>query len=422
MDLLYNAGIRLYRSAARLAALRSGKVSRMLEGQGHALEDLAEARAKCAPAGFDFWFHAASLGEFEQARPLIEAIRRTHPEMTICLSFFSPSGYEVRKDYPQVDCVVYLPFDTPQRARTFVEAISPRTAIFVKYEFWGNILQALHERNVPTYLVSAIFRPSQSFFKSWGCQFRRMLGFFRHIFVQDEDSKRLLASIGVTNVTVAGDTRFDRVTDIMAAARPLPAVEAWIGESPFTLIVGSSWPEDEKRYIPWLNRHTEVRAIIAPHEFDDGRIQRLAAQFRGKVTLWSQVKDGKAIPEDTKILIIDAFGLLSSLYRFGDAAIIGGGFGAGIHNVNEAAVYGIPVIFGPKHQKFREAADLLACSGGYEYTDSENLGRILDRFALDAKGTPVKDNPERLKAGKAAGEYIRGQLGATRRILSALSV
>lgn len=412
MNLLYNAGIKLYGSAARLAAMRSDKVARMIKGQALALDELARVRAEKCPLGFDVWFHVASLGEFEQARPMIEAMRKSNPDCRICLSFFSPSGYEVRKNYPQVDCVVYLPFDTPARARDFIGAVSPRMAIFVKYEFWGNILGELKKRNVPTYLVSAIFRPSQIFFKPWGGQFRKILRYFTHLFLQDEASQQLLASIGIENTTVAGDTRFDRVTDIMATARPLPSIDAWLADSPFTLIVGSSWPEDEQRYTPWVNAHPDARVIVAPHEFDNCRIQALASRFNGKVAVWSTLGENAEIPADTQVLIIDTFGLLSSIYRYANVAIVGGGFGAGIHNINEAAVYGIPVIFGPNNKKFLEATQLIACGGARQYASEAELTGILDAFLADTAACRA--------AGKAAGEYIHSKLGATSRILSHL--
>ncbi len=420
MNLLYNTGIYIYRFVARVAALRSDKISCMLAGQARALGDIAKVRAERCPDGFEYWFHAASLGEFEQARPLIEAIRRRKPSTTICLSFFSPSGYEVRKNYSQVDCVVYLPFDTPARARTFVDAINPRMTVFVKYEFWGNILSELSSRSVPTYLISSIFRPSQIFFKPWGGQFRKILRCFSHIFLQDEDSKLLLESIGVINTTVAGDTRFDRVTDIMAMAKPLPMVDKWLANSPFTLVVGSSWPEDERYYVSWINSNPEVRVIIAPHEFDETRIRKLVEQFNAPVKLWSEL-DNSGIPSDARVLIIDTFGLLSSMYRYGHVAIIGGGFGAGIHNINEAAVYGIPVIFGPNNRKFREAADLIACGGGFEYRDARSLALVLDNMSHIASGISLNSNLDlRLRAGCAAGEYIKSKLGATSRIIDML--
>jgi 3-deoxy-D-manno-octulosonic-acid transferase len=409
MNLLYNLAISAYSGGARIAAIRSHKIKTMLNGQKMSFEHVALCRAQKAPSGFDLWFHAASLGEFEQARPLIERYRAEQPQKTILLTFFSPSGYEVRKNYKNVDCVAYLPFDKPALVSRFLDAAAPKLAIFVKYEFWGNYLQQLRARNIPTYIISSIFRENQIFFKSWGGMFRNMLRCYDHLFVQDEHSKQLLASININNVTVAGDTRFDRVTDIMSNTFEIPAIEKWTANSPFTLVVGSSWQPDELRYSPWLNSHPEVKAIIAPHEFDAQRLQALQQTLTGKSVLWSQVKDSNSIPTDTQILIIDCFGLLSSLYRYGDAAIIGGGFGAGIHNINEAAVYGIPVIFGPKHQKFKEAADLIACKGGFCYHADDDLARILNNWLTNRDG-------DLKKSGTAAAKYIKDNLGATQTI------
>ena len=404
MNIVYNTAIRAYALAARLAAVRSPKVSRMIQGQRSSIGHVREVRDRVAPGGFDIWFHAASLGEFEQARPLIEKYRREQPGLKILLTFFSPSGYEVRKNYDKVDCVAYLPFDKPNLVREFIDAASPRMVVFVKYEFWGNFLHALHERGIPTFLIDAIFRPGQRFFKCGGGMFRDMLRCYDHIYVQDQASKDLLASIDVTNVTVAGDTRFDRVTDVMSTRVDLPVVESWLKNAGFTLVVGSSWPRDEERYLSWLNARPAVKAIIAPHEFDAERLKSLVAACKNKAVLWSQVKDS-AIPQDAQVLIIDAFGLLSSLYRFGSAAIIGGGFGAGIHNINEAAVYGIPVIFGPNHAKFKEASDLIDCGGGFEYRQSADVAALLDLFSEQA---PVCQT-----AGRNAANYIKSHLGAT---------
>ena len=436
MNIIYNAGIHAYALAARLAACRSPKVRAMLRGQAQAVAHVAEVRRRCAPGGFDLWFHAASLGEFEQARPLIEMYRRLQPQLKMLLTFFSPSGYEVRKNYDKVDCVAYLPFDKPALVTQFLDAAKPRKAIFVKYEFWGNYLSQLRQRGIPVYLIDAIFRPGQIFFRRGGGQFRDILRCYRHIFVQDEASKALLAKIGIDNVTVAGDTRFDRVTDVKNATVDLPAIQQWLGggaEKPFVLIAGSSWQPDEQHYLPWLNAHSDVKAIIAPHEFDTERLHALMSQIKGKTQLWSQVMTaasgqkimtaasgqksdaGKycAIDSATQVLIIDSFGLLSSLYRFGTVALVGGGFGAGIHNINEAAVYGIPVVFGPNHRKFKEAADLIACGGANEYTDSATLAAILDTY---------KNDPAALTAaGHSAAAYIAASLGATPAIYQAIN-
>lgn len=413
MGVLYNTAISAYAAAARLAAARSEKVSRMLAGQRESVGRILAARARKALQGFDFWFHVASLGEFEQARPLIEQLKKERPQATILLTFFSPSGYEVRKDYPLVDCVAYLPFDKPANVRRFLDAAAPRRAVFVKYEFWINYITGLRERDIPVYLIDAIFRPGQRFFRPGGAAWRRLLGCYKHIFVQDKASKALLQSIGITDVTVAGDTRFDRVANVRSSAVSLPQIEAWLSHNPFTLVVGSSWDPDEDRYIPWLNAHPEVRAIIAPHEFDDARLAAIRARLAAPSLLYSEVKATvAAIPADTQTLIIDSFGLLSSLYRFGSVAIIGGGFGAGIHNINEAAVYGIPVLFGPRHQKFKEATDLIACGAATEYTDAATLTAALDTYLADPAA--------RAAAGHAAAAYITASLGATARILPSL--
>lgn len=410
MNLLYNTGIRLYSLAARAAATRSPKISKMVSGQRLTFDKLEDARSNKAPRGFDVWIHASSLGEFEQARPLIERLRRERPGLTILLTFFSPSGYEVRKGYDKVDAVCYLPFDNPSGVKRFLDAASPKMAIFIKYEFWGNYLHALRRRGIPTYIVSAIFRPSQIFFKPWGGMFRGMLKCFKHIFVQDEASKRLLAGIGVDNVTVAGDTRFDRVTDVMRTTTAFPLIENWKGESK-VLIAGSSWEPDEDCYVPYINSHPDLKVIIAPHEFDAKRLARLRKAIKGKTALFSEAEKAQSLPSDTQAVIINSFGKLSSLYRYGDAAIIGGGFGAGIHNINEAAVYGLPVIFGPKHAKFKEAADLLKCGGAAEYGSHADIERILDGFFY-APGAEAA----LAEAGAKAAKYIKDSIGATDKV------
>lgn len=410
MNFLYNTAIGAYAFAARIASARSPKVRAMLDGQKRAVSHVAESREAKAPDGFDIWFHVASLGEFEQARPLIERIRTQQPAASILLTFFSPSGYEVRKNFPLVDCVAYLPFDKPALVNAFIDAAKPKRAVFVKYEFWGNYITSLYKRGIPVFLIDAIFRPEQAFFKAYGGTFRKILSCYTHIFVQDEDSRELLAGIGIENVTVAGDTRFDRVANVRDNAVSLPQIQDWLSGKPFTVVVGSSWQPDEDRYIPWINANPEARAIIAPHEFDAKRIEILRNRFSGKSVLWSSVKDSQEpILADTQVLIVDTFGLLSSLYRFGSVALIGGGFGVGIHNINEAAVYGIPVAFGPNHHKFKEARDLIECGGAVEYSDARGIAAVLDRW---------NNNPEALAAdGSAAQKYINASLGATDRIL-----
>ncbi len=411
MNPLYNIGIDLYSLAVRLAATRGGKARDLMQGQATTLATLHDTRMRVAPGGYDVWIHVASLGEFEQARPLIERLRRERPELTILLTFFSPSGYNVRHNYDRVDTVAYLPFDKLHFVKKFLDAAQPHKAIFVKYEFWHNYLSQLHARGIPTYIISAIFRPGQRFFSKWGGWARKALHHFDHLYVQDDDSRRLLASIGLTNVTVAGDTRFDRVTDIMRTVRPVPVVEAFVAGSPFTLLVGSSWPADEEVYIPWLRQHPEVKAVIAPHEFNPERLERLRHQLPGKVRLLSEVKSPSDLQGDEQVLIIDCFGLLSSLYSYAHAAYVGGGFGTGIHNINEAAVYGIPVVFGPNHRKFKEASDLIACGGAYSVNSRQQASEVL---------TALLDNTLRTRAGEAAAQYIKSNIGATDTIYSDL--
>ena len=407
MNPLYNFGIHAFAAGARLAANRSPKIKKMIDGQRMTLADLKHRRMSVAPDGFDVWFHAASLGEFEQARPIIERLRRNQPEKKLLLTFFSPSGYDIRHNYDKVDCVAYLPFDTPRLVARFIEAAKPKMAIFSKYEFWGNYLEQLRRAGIPTYIISSIFRPKQRFFRPWGGMFRKMLQCYTHLYVQDDASRSLLGSIGVDNVTVAGDTRFDRVTDILASARDVAEIESFVKSSPFTLIVGSSWQPDEDIYIPWLKNHPDVKAIIAPHEFNNQRLDTLRKQLGESSTLLlSEIKDNKTDNLDNvKYLIIDCFGLLSSIYRYGDAAIIGGGFGAGIHNLNEAAVYSIPVLFGPNHKKFKEAHELLARGGGFTFADSNEFNAVMDNLYSDRDFLRA--------AGQAAGKYIKDSIGAS---------
>lgn len=413
MNQLYNTGITLYSLAARAASLRSAKVHKMIRGQRRALETL---RRRLGSRPGYIWFHASSLGEFEQGRPLIERLRREHPEKPILLSFFSPSGFEVRKNYPFVDAVVYLPFDTPKRVRKFLDAARPSMAVFIKYEFWGNYLSNLKSRNIPTYIISSIFRPTQVFFKPWGGIFRNMLECFNRIYVQDEDSRRLLDSIGVKHVAVAGDTRFDRVTDIMNSTFDIESVRNFTSRGKFTLIAGSSWEADEDIYIPWLNAHrTSTQAIIAPHEFDAPRLKVLLDKFKGEAMLLSEYeKLSEKSTENIRAIIVDSFGKLSSIYRYGDIAYIGGGFGAGIHNINEAAVYGIPVVFGPKHEKFKEARDLVHNQGAFCIRNQEECNKVLNNL-LDCTAL-------RTEAGQIAGAYIKQNIGATDRIYNDIFV
>lgn len=359
------------------------------------------------------WFHAASLGEFEQGRPLIEKIKAEHPDYKILLTFFSPSGYEVRKNYDGADVICYLPFDTPYRVHKFLNLANPAIAIFIKYEFWANYLKELKRRDIPVYIISAIFRPQQVFFKWYASSYRKILTCFDRLFVQDEYSRDLLATYGITNVTVAGDTRFDRVLDVQRKSRKIEVIQNFInhpeGEKQTVLVAGSSWPQDEELFVEYFNEHPELKLIIAPHEIHKEHLLGISALLKRKSIRLSEATSGESLA-GVDCIIVDSFGLLSSIYRYGDIAYIGGGFGAGIHNILEAAVYGIPVIFGPKFQKFKEARDLLALGGAFTISDEDSF---------DSRMNDLLSYPElRIEAGKLAGEFVSGHAGVTERILN----
>ena len=363
------------------------------------------------------WFHASSLGEFEQGRPMIEQIRKVHPEYKILLTFFYPSGYEVRKNYAGADVVCYLPFDTPGRVEQFLDLANPAMAIFIKYEFWGNYLHTLQQRGIPVYIISAIFRREQLFFQWFGKPYRKMLDCFNHLFVQDERSKALLEEYGIRNVTVAGDTRFDRVIDVYHQAKQIPLVERFIKgtdgqQPPLVFVAGSSWPEDEAIFIPYFERHPEMKLIIAPHEIHEGHLMSIEARLHRPTIRLSQATEQNVANQDC--LIVDSFGLLSSLYRYGQIAYIGGGFGAGIHNTLEAAVYGMPVLFGPRFQKFKEAKDLIAVGGAFTFDNAPAFASRMDTLL---------STPEALQqSSQAAGHFVQSHGGATTTILQEIGL
>lgn len=401
MTPFYDFAIHLYSLGVKIASLRHEKARKIIDGQAVTMQRL---KKELSPEGGYIWIHAASLGEFEQGRPLIEMIRRNHPDAKILLTFFSPSGYEVRHNFTLVDAVVYLPFDTKKNVRQFLDTVKPRMAIFVKYEFWGNYLNELKLRGIPTYIISAIFRKSQPFFKPWGGEFRKMLTYFTHIYVQDEGSRELLAGIGIKNVTVAGDTRFDRVTDIMESCVEIPQAAALTRDASLTIVAGSTWPPDESYLLPCFNAHSGMKLIIAPHEVNEERIAAIESQLNRPSCRLSTATPEEAAKCDC--IIVDCYGKLSSAYRYGNIAYIGGGFGVGIHNLNEAAVYDIPVIFGPHYHKFKEARDLIKCKGGFSFSNKEEFDAIIEPI--------VNDKKLREQYGKNAGNYIKENLGATR--------
>lgn len=409
---MYNFFIILFVKLVRFASLFHTKARLMCQGQRQTAELLRRGNLSGQRC---IWFHAASLGEFEQGRPLIEKIKAQDPQCKILLTFFSPSGYEVRKNYPLADVVCYLPFDTRRRVREFLDLAQPSVAIFIKYEFWANYLFELKRREIPTYIISAIFRPEQPFFRWYGAPFRALIHCYTHLYIQDDASRQLLEKAGIQgNVTVTGDTRYDRVWEIRRAAKEIPEVESLLqaadGERVRTLVAGSSWPQDEEILIPYFNARPELKLIIAPHEIHEEHLRSIEAMLKRPALRLSAAR-GKDL-RDYSCLIIDCFGLLSSVYRYGEIAYIGGGFGVGIHNTLEAAVYDIPVIFGPEYRKFREACDLVECGGGFA---------VHSQSEFTAKMDELLSMPDHLRAaGKASGALVRQNIGATEKILEGL--
>ena len=411
---MYNLIIYLYLIGVAVYSRFNQKVRKMWRGERDAFRVLRE---QVEPEARYVWFHAASLGEFEQGRPIMEQLRREHPELKILLTFFSPSGYEVRKNYEGADIICYLPLDTIRNARRFLRLIRPEMAFFIKYEFWYNYLHILKHRGVPVYSVSSIFRDGQVFFRWYGRQYGRGLKCFTRFYVQNEKSRELLATIGIDNVTITGDTRFDRVLQIKEQAKQLSVVETFAaGQKVF--VAGSSWQPDEEIFIRYFKEHPEWKLVIAPHVIGEDHLQQIEKLLEGshRVHRYTQLEKSQAAPlphseaQAGEALIIDCFGLLSSIYRYATVTYVGGGFGVGIHNTLEAAVWGVPVFFGPNNQKFQEAQQLKHCGGGIEIGSYEDFCRQMDRFAAD---------PQALHdAGTQAGSYVRQKAGATGKILS----
>ena len=434
---MYNIIIYIYLFGIAIASLFNKKVKKLWQGERQALSIL---RSKVKPDDKYVWFHAASLGEFEQGRPIMERLHKEHPEYKILLTFFSPSGYEVRKNYEGADIICYLPIDTPFNARRFLRTVRPVMAFFIKYEFWYNYLHILKHRGIPTYSVSSIFRDGQIFFRWYGKQYGKVLKCFTHFFVQNEKSRELLASIGITNVSISGDTRFDRVLEIKELAKKLEIVEAFVdsfrsagvqecrsadntssannlstcqlvnsstntsnSSTKKIFVAGSSWQPDEEIFIKYFNEHPDWKLIIAPHVIGESHLQQIIKQLDMPVVRYTQTTPEEA--RNARCLIIDCFGLLSSIYNYGTVSYVGGGFGVGIHNVLEAAVWNIPVIFGPNNARFAEAQALKANGGGIEITDYDSFAAVMDGF--------IADEASLQKAGEAAGDYVKQNAGAT---------
>ena len=420
--MIYNIVIYFVLLGIAIASLFNEKVRKMWRGEREAFKILKQ---KVDPNAKYIWFHAASLGEFEQGRPLMERIRKDYPQYKILLTFYSPSGYEVRKNYEGADIICYMPVDTRLNAIRFLRLVRPVMAFFIKYEFWSNFLHILKHRNIPTYSVSSIFREDQVFFKWYGRNYAGVLKCFTRFFVQNEESKRLLEGIGITAVDVVGDTRFDRVLQIKEAAKQLPICEAFrtgvassqsadVPHHDFKVFVaGSSWPPDENIFIPFFNEHKDWRLLIAPHVIAEEHLKLILSLIKGKkVVRYTQTTPEEAAEAD--VLIIDCFGLLSSMYNYGDVAYIGGGFGVGIHNTLEAAVWNMPVIFGPNNKKFQEAQGLLKSGGGFEINTYEDFSGLMSSLMNDE--TFLK------QAGDKAGTFVAHLAGATDKVLASVKL
>jgi 3-deoxy-D-manno-octulosonic-acid transferase len=402
MLLLYRLGIGFYALMAQLLAPFNTKARQFTQGRSNWKQQLPN---------FDnhdvALFHCASLGEFEQARPVLEAFAQEFPNWKIVLSFFSPSGYEIRKNYPVAHFVTYLPLDTPENAQYFVQTLKPKIALFVKYEFWYHTLKALHNSGCEVISFSAIFRKEQAFFKPYGGFMRQVLGFFNHLFVQDVESVKLLKSISITNTTLAGDSRLDRVAAVAKEGKEFPEIEQFKGDSTL-IMIGSAWPADTDLLLPvLLTQFPDWKVIIAPHELHDGYLGKLEEQSLGKAIRYSDWKN--SLKEGKQVLIINNIGMLAYLYRYADFAWIGGGFGSGIHNTLEAAAFGIPMGFGPRYRKFKEAVDFIDTGAAFSETDTTQLKAKLQYF--------VANQENRKAAGKIAAQYIETHKGATKTII-----
>lgn len=406
MKAIYNLSILIYSGLIHFAALFNNKALLWVRGRKNWPTIL---RDKMNPEEKKIWIHCASLGEFEQGRPLIEVIKKLKPDIKILLTFFSPSGYEIRKNYPEADFICYLPADTPGNASKFVEIVRPSLVLFVKYEFWNNYISVLYGKKIPFYLVSGIFRPDQLFFKWYGTFLRKMLKKFTHLFVQDKRSLDLLGEIGIQNVTVAGDTRFDRVSQIAGTARDLPVIEKFRGMENLFL-AGSSWKQDEEIIAQYINNYpARMKWIFAPHEVHETNLKRLEKLFSVNVVRYSEFKE---VSPDARVMIIDNIGILSSAYRYAHIAEVGGGFGNGIHNILEPSSWGIPVLFGPNYDKFREATDLISNGGATCFNNYKEFEMIIEKW--------LTDTDHYHKAAVNAGNYIRKMTGATNKIINAI--
>jgi 3-deoxy-D-manno-octulosonic-acid transferase len=405
MNFLYQTGIFIYAISIKVASFFNAKARQFLSGRRNWRKKLAE---KIGPNARYIWIHCASLGEFEQGRPLIEEMSKQFPEYRVLLTFFSPSGYEIRKNYALADIVMYLPVDTRRNAKRFLRLVQPEKAFFIKYEYWHFYIDELKKRKIPLFIVSAIFRENQHFFKNnlWGKWYRQMLLKTDHFFVQNEKSAQLLQTIGLNNFTVSGDTRFDRVAAIAKSAKEIPVVEKFKNNQPL-LIAGSTWKPDEELLAAFINNHPKLKVVFAPHEVTEANMNRLEQLLKTSHIRFSNADENEI--HQFQVLIIDSVGLLSSLYRYGNLAYIGGGFGVGIHNILEAATFGLPVIFGPNFKKFKEAVDLKNLGGAYPIQNFQQLESILNEF--------LADNSKLAEASTVCKNYVEKNVGATNLII-----
>jgi len=403
MLLFYNLGVRFYFILIFFASFFNKKAKLWINGRKNTQYQQFSKSA---------WFHFASLGEYEQGLPVLIAYREKYPHTKIIITFFSPSGFEIRKNTPYADAVYYLPLDTKSNARKFIDAIDPAIAVFTKYEYWYHFFNELHKREIPLYVISGIFRPNQVFFKWYGDLHRKMLNCVTRFFVQDEDSKHLLQSIGISYVSVSGDTRFDRVWANAQNPKSFPAV-AGFTQGKKTFIAGSTWPEDEELLAKLATEHPDWKFIFAPHEIKEEKIAKLIEQLPLNSTIrYSEISNLKSQISNLNILIIDNIGMLSSLYQYGQIAYIGGGFGVGIHNTLEAAAFGLPVIFGPNYEKFKEAKDLIVLQLGFSIKDESELKKTFNFL--------TEDESRYQSISKKIGEYVKEHTGATEMIIKYL--
>lgn len=403
MGLIYNLGIKTFILGVKIASHQNPKAKQLVAGRKGLLKRIKKEQD---PKEKVIWVHCASLGEFEQGRPLIEEIKRNYPEKKIVLTFFSPSGYEVRKDYKQADYIYYLPFDTRRNARRFIKYCNPEVAFFIKYEYWKNFLSILKKKSVPTYFVSAIFRKDQLFFKWYGGWYRKMLKKVTHFFLQNQESAELLKSLKIDHYTVTGDTRFDRVAHVFESVKPIPEIERFLG-SQRAIIAGSSWKAEEALLMQYNRINPGYKMIIVPHEVTTENIQRIKGQFNGNSVCLSEFSSVKG--NDKNVLIVDSYGMLTSIYQYGLIALVGGGFGVGIHNVLEAATFGMPVIIGPNYEKFQEAVDMVDLHCAFSVNNIEEFNAVMN--------TLLKDPSLVLTISKTASDYVKANVGATPKIL-----